>query len=88
MESATIDSPTCVDCLFCNGDFIMTSEIYRDEDMVVIDDIKPSGRSHWLIMPLQHIRSVEGLAATHLPLCNVLSTSNTSPQTSLPKPPE
>ncbi|KAK6341423.1 hypothetical protein TWF696_008499 [Orbilia brochopaga] len=60
--------PTDPDCLFCKGGFVVTAELYRDEDMVVIDDIHPSGRTHWLIMPLQHIRSVEALTAAHLPL--------------------
>ncbi|KAK6543659.1 hypothetical protein TWF694_000399 [Orbilia ellipsospora] len=56
------------ECTFCKGDFIITSVIYRDDDLVVINDVRPAGRTHWLIMPLRHIRSVEVLTAADLPL--------------------
>ncbi|KAK6518133.1 hypothetical protein TWF506_005294 [Arthrobotrys conoides] len=56
------------ECSFCKGDFIITAELYRDEDLVVIDDRRPAGRTHWLVMPLRHIRSVEDLTPSDLPL--------------------
>ncbi|KAK6501437.1 Histidine triad nucleotide-binding protein 3 [Arthrobotrys musiformis] len=56
------------ECAFCKGDFIITAELFRDDDLVVIDDRRPAGRTHWLVMPLRHIRSVEDLTASDLPL--------------------
>ncbi|KAK6348096.1 Histidine triad nucleotide-binding protein 3 [Orbilia javanica] len=61
-----VDAPQ--ECSFCKGGFIITSELYRDEDLVVIDDRRPAGKTHWLVMPLRHIRSVEDLTPGDLPL--------------------
>ena len=51
------------DCLFCK---IVRKEqpaefVYRDEDLVVIKDIKPHAPVHLLIIPTRHIRSVNDL---------------------------
>lgn len=55
------------DCIFCK---IIKGEapanlIYKDEDMVVFHNIKPSAPVHVLIVPVQHIESVNALKEEH-----------------------
>ncbi len=55
------------DCIFCK---IIKGEapanfIYKDEDMVVFHNIKPSAPVHVLIVPVQHIESVNTLKEEH-----------------------
>ena len=58
------------DCLFCK---IVREEqpaefVYRDEDLVVIKDIKPHAPVHLLIIPTRHIRSINDLTEEDHPL--------------------
>ncbi|KAK6358166.1 Histidine triad nucleotide-binding protein 3 [Orbilia blumenaviensis] len=64
--ASSISAPQ--ECTFCKGDFIVTAELYRDDELIVIDDRRPAGKTHWLVMPLRHIRSVEDLTPSDLPL--------------------
>ena len=55
------------DCIFCK---IIKGEspadfVYRDEDMVVFHNIKPSAPVHVLIVPVEHIESVNALQERH-----------------------
>lgn len=55
------------DCIFCK---IIKGEapanfIYKDEDMVVFHNIKPSAPVHVLIVPVEHIESVNALQERH-----------------------
>jgi histidine triad (HIT) family protein len=54
-------------CLFCRiiagvipGDFV-----YRDNEIVAIRDINPVAPTHILVLPKQHIESVQTLKAEH-----------------------
>nr|XP_023015929.1 histidine triad nucleotide-binding protein 3-like [Leptinotarsa decemlineata] len=53
-----------VNCVFCKiiaGD--MPGEIlYQDSDVVVIEDIKPAARHHYLAIPREHIDNVNKLS--------------------------
>lgn len=54
-------------CIFCK---IIKGEspanfVYRDEDMVVFHDIHPSAPVHVLIVPIEHIESVNALEEKH-----------------------
>jgi histidine triad (HIT) family protein len=51
------------DCVFCK---IVRNEqaaetLYRDEDLVVIKDIRPHAPVHLLIIPVRHIRGINDL---------------------------
>jgi len=55
------------DCIFCK---IIKGEapanfVYKDEDMVVFHNIKPSAPIHVLMAPVQHIESVNSLEEIH-----------------------
>lgn len=55
------------DCIFCK---IIKGEapsniIYKDEDMVVFHNIKPSAPVHVLMVPVEHIESVNTLSERH-----------------------
>ncbi|MGE5251270.1 MAG: histidine triad nucleotide-binding protein [Bacteroidota bacterium] len=52
------------DCLFCRivrGD-APASIVYRDEEVTAFRDIRPAGPTHILIVPNQHITSVNEIA--------------------------
>ncbi|MCZ7393688.1 MAG: histidine triad nucleotide-binding protein [Candidatus Methanoperedens sp.] len=55
------------DCIFCK---IIKGEapanfIYRDENMVVFHDTRPKAPVHVLILPVEHIESVNSLDERH-----------------------
>ena len=55
------------DCIFCR---IIKGEapanfVYRDEDMVVFHDTRPKAPVHVLILPVEHIESVNALEELH-----------------------
>ncbi len=55
------------DCIFCK---IIKGEspanfVYMDEDMVVFHNIRPSAPVHVLIVPVEHIESVNSLEEKH-----------------------
>ena len=51
------------DCLFCRiiGGEIKGSIVYQDDDLVAIKDINPQAPLHVLIMPRQHIATINDL---------------------------
>ena len=56
-----------IDCIFCR---IIKGEspanfVYKDEDMVVFHNIKPSAPIHVLMVPREHIESVNSLEESH-----------------------
>ena len=56
-----------IDCIFCK---IIKGEspanfVYKDEDMVVFHNIKPSAPIHVLMVPKEHIESVNSLEESH-----------------------
>jgi len=56
-----------VDCIFCkiiNGE-IPSSKVYEDELVYAFNDINPSAPVHVLVVPKEHIVSVEHLEERH-----------------------
>lgn len=56
-----------MDCIFCN---IVNKEVpadilYEDDKFVVFKDIKPSAPIHLLIVPKEHIASINDLEKKH-----------------------
>lgn len=55
------------DCIFCkiaNGD-IPSKKLYEDSDLVAFHDINPAAPVHFLIVPKEHITSLESTHAGH-----------------------
>lgn len=55
------------DCIFCR---IMRGEehadfVYRDEDVVVFHNIRPKAPVHVLVVPVEHIESINALEEKH-----------------------
>ena len=53
------------DCLFCKmvkGE-IKAQEVYRDDDLIAIRDIKPVAAAHILVIPAKHIENLHEFAA-------------------------
>jgi histidine triad (HIT) family protein len=61
-------------CIFCSiaQEKTPTELIYKNQNLVVFKDIKPHAPVHLLIVPKQHIRSINDLTATDLPLVSEL----------------
>lgn len=55
------------DCIFCkivNGS-IPSKKIYEDEDVIAFNDIKPSAKVHFLIVPKLHVETLKDCDVTH-----------------------
>lgn len=55
------------DCIFCkivNGS-IPAKKIYEDDDVIAFNDINPSARVHFLIVPKLHIESLASCEEQH-----------------------
>lgn len=51
------------DCLFCkfvSGEFDV-NKVYEDENMIVIRDIAPKAKNHFLMIPKQHYALLEDM---------------------------
>lgn len=57
-------SSGCIFCRIINGE-APADFVYRDEDMVVFHDINPSAPVDVLIVPVEHIESVNSLEKRH-----------------------
>jgi histidine triad (HIT) family protein len=55
------------DCLFCKivNREIPASIVYEDNRVLAFDDINPQGPTHVLVIPKQHIPSLNDLAPEH-----------------------
>jgi histidine triad (HIT) family protein len=55
------------DCIFCKivSNAIPAKKIYEDEDVIAFNDINPSARVHFLIVPKLHIESLVSCEAQH-----------------------
>lgn len=58
------------DCIFCKiiKGIAPANFVYKDEDMVVFHTIKPSAPIHVLMVPIEHIESVNSLEEKHGPI--------------------
>jgi len=56
-----------LDCIFCKiiKGKAPANFVYRDEDIVVFHNIKPSAPIHVLMVPIEHIESVNSLEEKH-----------------------
>lgn len=55
------------DCIFCkiaNGE-IPSKKLYEDSDLIAFHDINPAAPVHFLIVPKEHIASLEEAHARH-----------------------
>ncbi len=52
-----------MDCVFCKigAGEIPAKEVYRDDEMIAIDDANPHAPTHLLVMPVAHYADVVGL---------------------------
>lgn len=53
-----------MDCIFCKiaAGEIAVKPVYRDDDVMVINDINPQAPHHVLVMPIRHVENVVELA--------------------------
>lgn len=69
-------SNECVFCKIVSGD-LPANIVYRDDDVVAFEDIKPVAPVHLLIIPTRHIPSVRELSDADVPvLKNLVDTAN------------
>ncbi|GGY00199.1 histidine triad nucleotide-binding protein [Litchfieldella qijiaojingensis] len=64
-----------MDCLFCkiiNRD-IPADIVYEDEDVLAFNDINPQAPTHVLLVPKQHVATLNDLEEDNLPLVGRLS---------------
>ncbi|KAK4877327.1 hypothetical protein RN001_009833 [Aquatica leii] len=54
----------CIFCKIISGQE-PTDIIYQDEDVVIIKDIKPAAKFHYLAIPKIHIKDVKALTVEH-----------------------
>ena len=62
------------DCLFCkivNGE-IPTNFVYEDENVVAFRDIKPQAPTHILIIPREHIGTLNDINQSHKELLGAI----------------
>jgi len=55
------------DCIFCkivNGS-IPSKKLYEDDDVIAFNDIKPSAKVHFLIVPKLHVETLKDCNVTH-----------------------
>lgn len=62
------------DCLFCK---IIAKQLpadikYEDEHLIVFQDIAPKAPIHWLIVPKEHVASMQDLNERHMLLAGYL----------------
>ena len=55
------------DCIFCKivAGSIPAKKIYEDDDIIAFNDINPSAKVHFLIVPKMHIESLASCEAQH-----------------------
>lgn len=58
------------DCLFCKifAGEIPAKEVFRDEEIVAVEDIRPVAPTHVLVIPKEHIPTVHDLQPGHGPM--------------------
>jgi histidine triad (HIT) family protein len=58
------------DCLFCKifAGEIPAKEVFRDQEIVAFEDIRPVAPTHILVIPKEHIPSVHDLRPSHSPM--------------------
>ncbi len=64
-------------CLFCKiaAGEIPARIVYEDADCLAFADISPQAPTHMLVIPREHIQSLEQAAAEHAPLLGALMSA-------------
>jgi histidine triad (HIT) family protein len=59
--------PVAEDCLFCKifAREIPAKEVFRDDEVVAFEDIRPVAPTHVLVIPKEHIATVHDLKPAH-----------------------
>eukprot|EP01112_Ceratiomyxa_fruticulosa_P001220 TRINITY_DN11222_c0_g1_i1.p1 TRINITY_DN11222_c0_g1~~TRINITY_DN11222_c0_g1_i1.p1 ORF type:complete len:187 (-),score=32.36 TRINITY_DN11222_c0_g1_i1:92-574(-) len=76
-------------CEFCDmtaGVQTQTTILHKTEHCIIVNDILPKFEHHFQVIPLEHIRSVFELNATHIPLLNEMWDAGKSQVNSLIPP--
>lgn len=62
------------DCLFCKiaDGAIDADVVYEDDDVVAFRDINPQAPTHILVIPREHVATVDDLEPEHAPLVGKL----------------
>jgi len=62
--------PVAEDCLFCKifAREIPAKEVFREDDIVAFEDIRPVAPTHVLVIPKVHIPSVHDLTRDQAPM--------------------
>jgi len=58
------------DCIFCKivrGE-IPATRLFEDEDVVAFDDVNPAAPVHFLIIPKQHVETLDDVGEEHAPI--------------------
>jgi len=58
------DAERCLFCRIAGGD-IPAKKIFEDADVVAFEDINPQAPTHLLVIPRQHIASLDELGPSH-----------------------
>lgn len=58
------------DCIFCKiaAKELSTNLLYEDADVVAFEDIDPKAPSHVLVVPKEHVETMDDLETKHAPL--------------------
>lgn len=58
------------DCIFCKiaAKELSTNLLYEDADLIAFEDIDPKAPSHVLVVPKEHIETMDDLETKHGPL--------------------
>ena len=65
MTKATMDN--CIFCKIAAGN-LPSKNVYEDEELIAFHDINPASPVHILIVPKQHIATLDECDASHAPL--------------------
>lgn len=55
------------DCIFCKiiNDDISAEVVYRDDKVIVFNDLNPQAPTHCLVVPVEHIPTINDLQPEH-----------------------
>ncbi len=56
--------PNCIFCKIANGS-IPAQKVHEDDELIAFKDIRPAAPVHLLIIPRQHITSLDEVGAEH-----------------------
>ena len=68
-----------MDCIFCKiiAGELSASPVYRDDDVIVINDINPQAPNHVLVIPTRHVENVYELVDDQVLIGKLFSTAAT-----------